>query len=358
MTTPDHTALDAAVAAYEAAVAADDASRDVAYAAAQQQLAKLQANYDTDQTEIADLEAQVADLQAKLDALQPPAPEPSSVIYGSGFGGWFQRFSVTVKGKTYNTTEQKQAAYGRVVAAYGTLKVARLFGSIPSYLDPATRLFWDTGDSRPSDAQRKQLNDRGPGQLLSFAHEVDLGKGYTPASFAAAQNAEAQYLRDNGYDNITLVPLLTGGSGIPARQGSIKATDWFAGIDWTQPNVQPGADWYQWAKSDSDADSAEEVFGPWADIARMTGKRLVGGEDGTRRVNPPYSPGISDGARVKYINDSEAYCAANRDAFEIRIYFNSNNGGLAPWNLIAPPGCPDADYSPQANAAWTALCKR
>jgi hypothetical protein len=280
------------------------------------------------------------------------------VLYGTGFGGWFEAYSYTINGKTYSQTETKQQAWNRIVGDYGVPKVARMFGSsIPSYVDPATALVFEQGASI-SDANLKALQSRQGEQWVTVAHEPE-NDAYTPTSWGALQNQTQDQLDAGGYSDVSLIPLLMGGSGIPGRGSSQwTAAQWFASCDFSRIKYI-GADIYQWGKDDVSADSPADTFGPWIDLAKSLGVQLAVCEVGARRPSPFFSPGISDQAAADYIAGVASLCDANADHVRFLTYFNSNNGAsnLKPWNLLPPPGF-SGSYRPMADAAWAALCKR
>lgn len=352
MTTPTPDGIAAAVTAYgQAQYAAGRADQALAdqqtVASLQKQLADETAKDQQDEATITALQAQVAQLEAELNP-QPPPPPPakSAVLYGSGIGGWWQ----TLK-------ETRPNAYARITQTLagkkGYLPVIRLFGSdVPSYVDSRTRVFLDTGNAA-SVQQIAALGQRGPGQLLSVIHEPENKTDI--ASWQAAQVAHAKLVAANGGGNVALVPLLMGQSFMPSRKPNHPASAWFdfdmTGIDYI------GADLYQWGHDDASADTAEAVFGGAVDLAKQLGKKLVVGELGARRPNPPYRPGISDTARAKFLTDVIALCDANADVVAAVTLFESDNGSsnMVPWPITHPAN--DA-YSPLAVAAWASACNR
>lgn len=345
MTDPDHSALDAAVAAYEQAVAAGDANLTAAAAALQTQLAAETAKEQADQTTIAALTAQVAALQAQLAALQP------KVLYGSGIGGWWKA-----------KLETKQQAYGRILQTFGALPIIRDFDPYPpTYIDRASRIFLDAGATLPL-ATVQQLaawGAHGEDQFVSVLHEPNNSRNnLSPAEWVPSQQAAASAISASGAANVHLVPTLEGEAFIPSRDPATPAEPYFDVL--TAAGVQfgyIGADLYQWGKSDATADSAQTVLDGAITLARQLGKKLIVGELGARRPNPPYTPGISRAARAQFLSDVIALCDANADVVTAVMLFESDNGnaGMVPWPITHPG---DPTYSPEAVAVWAAACSR
>lgn len=347
MTTPDLSSVQNALDAYAAAVQAELVGDHDTIAGLQGQLGSLQTEVSTLQANVTTLQGQlatanqtIATLQAELNALQNPPSSESKVLFGSGIGGWFQSLS-----------EKKPDAYARItktlVGDGNYLPVIRLFASsVPSYIDPRCKIFLDTGNSA-SAQQIATLGQRGPGQFLSVIHEPE--NKTSIASWQTVQKQHASLVKANGGGNVSLVPLLMGQSFIPSRNPKYPAAAWFdfdlTGIDYI------GADLYQQGKSDADADTVAEFIQPAIDLARSLGKKLVVGELGFRRVNPPYTPGISDAKRAQTIKDAIALCNANADIVAAVMLFESDNGAsnMVPWPITHPT---NPKFSPLAVAAW------
>lgn len=275
--------------------------------------------------------------QVSVDYGQP-------VLYGSGIGGWWQTLG-----------EAKVDAYARIVRAFGgRLPVVRLFSSsVPSYVDPSSSVSLDTGDTVTAQ-QVVQLAARRGDQFLSVAHEPNhTGKTWTPASWGQRQRDTLALVQANSGGNVHLVPTLEGQAFIAKRNPAVPAAAWFGwdmtGIDYI------GADLYQWGKDNASADTALTVLGGAIDLAKQLGKRLVINELGARRVAPPYSPGISDTARAKFLTDVIALCDANAAHVAAVMLFESDNGkdGMTPWPITHPT---NTNYSPQAVAVWRTAC--
>ena len=120
-------------------------------------------------------------------------------------------------------------------------------------------------------------------------------------------------------------------------------TTWF---DFDLKDVDAiGADIYQWGKSDATADSAARVVSPVIEAARTKGKGLLMGELGARNT-------LTDGARATFIKEAVNLFDSSKVTRAV-AYFENDNGGLGPWNLLPKPGSKSATL-PASVAAWKA----
>jgi hypothetical protein len=289
-------------------------------------------------------------IAATVSFTAPTINTGTGVLYGSGVGGWWQSLG-----------EAKSSAYTRITNAFvGTgnhLKIIRLFDStVPSYVNANTAVFFDPGNTVTA-AQVQMLAARAGTQYLSVAHEPNFSKGYaTGADWGAVQNAAQDVIDANGRGKVFLVPTLEGGTYIPGRNPDLTAEQWFSGWDMSRISFI-GGDMYQWGTDDASAQTASTVLQHSIDLARSMGKKIMYGELGTRRLNPPYSPGISDGARRDFLVDVIALMDANSDVVVATMMFESDNGAsnMKPWPITHPT---NPSYSPLAAAAYATAASR
>jgi hypothetical protein len=274
----------------------------------------------------------------------------SAVLYGSGCAGWWS-------GKAGTAKETRQQGTARIAAAWN-VGVWRAWETIPSYLTKQASVFLDNGSASSVAASCKALLAWSSlTHWLSCWHEPE-NDGVSIADWQKVQLQAAAAVKANGQGRIRYVSLLMGQTGIPSRNPPTSAEQWF-GFDLSDVDCI-GADLYQNATSDADADTADEVLGPWIDLALKLGKPLVIGEFGTRRVSPRWSPGITDAARAKYLTDATAIMDSARfpdgsPVVQAVMYYESDSGNAdrLPWNLLPPPG-QTSPYSPQAESVWRA----
>lgn len=307
----------------------------------------------------------IADLQAQLDAATKP---PSKVLWGVNPGGY----------STLSGAETAAEAWTRIATAYGKIVSTRWwvssfgwnwstvparFGKCGLYLNLGADVAGvnaGTYDAAWANICKTAPTDR-PLLAASFSHEpedeVAAGK-FTIAAWQNAQKRLAKIKADNT-DRILFAPLLMGVSFHPTRfawaaSGNQPWSTWF-NFDLTNVDAL-GADIYQQGKTDDTVDTPQTIGGPFLAACKAKGKRGIVGELGARRVNPPSVPGISDGARAKFLTDFGAFANANADVIKAVHYFESDNGRpeMVPWALTPNPKTGEFK-SPLALAAYKAL---
>jgi hypothetical protein len=354
-------ATDEALAAERAAETAEDIQQDAALKKAQNDLASAQADDIADKARIAELEKQVADLQKP-----PPAPT-GKVLFGVNPGGY----------STVSKAETVAEAWNRIQTAYGKIVSTRWWVSsfgwnwsqVPARFGKCG-LYFNLGadvagvNSGKYDAAWANLCKTAPTDrwlAASFSHEPEdevAGGQFTIAQWQNAQKRLARIKSENT-DHITFAPLLMGVSFHPTRyswaaNGNQPWSTWF---DFDLTNVDAlGIDIYQQGKDDASADTPQTIGGPFISACKAKGKKGVVGELGARRVNPPSSPGISDGARATFLTNFGKFANNNADIIEAVHYFESDNGRdiMVPWALTPNPQTGEFK-SPQALAAYKAL---
>lgn len=323
-------------------LAAVHALRDEAVTAA---LAPVQAaNAALTQQHAAD-QATIAALQAEIAKLRP-------TLFGSGIDGWAK------------AGEPGQHAYTRITTTWAP-KVLRLWGhlgsswsaiGLPAYVDPTLPIFVNLGSGATlvravntgiHDADLTALFGTDPGRRVwvSLGHEPE-NDGLTPAEWAACQNRVGRLAQQAG-GHVHVVPLLMGSTYMPDRysavRGNVPWSQWWDGID-TSLVHGLGADCYQWGKQDP-GDSAAEVLQPVIDAAKTIGLPVVLGELGARCL-------LSDAARAQFLADAVQLLTDARA--DLACYYESDQGALGPWCLLAQDG---TAVAPNAAAVWATACQ-
>lgn len=284
----------------------------------------------------------------------PAEAVTSHVRYGVNAGGWWKTGG-----------QAAAAAYDDAVAAYGQIGFMRLWpnsfnttwrgGLIPSYVyDAKMPVYVNLGsdvagvNKGSHDAEFITILQTAPTDRwiwISFAHEPE-GDGFTVAAWQQAQMRLAALKTKYAPRNVKFVPLLMGTTYMDSRYrvsavGNVPWTTWF---DFDMTNVDAmGADIYQWGKSDATADTAASIVTPVINAALAKGKGLVVGEFGARNT-------LSDTARAAFLKD--AVNLFDRSTVTRAVaYFENDNGGLGPWNLLPKPGS-QGPALPQSIAAW------
>ena len=317
-----------------------------AYASAAANLQK-----DADQTRIDALTAQVQDLQQQLADCQAGNVVQQTTLMGSACAGWWS-------GKAGTAKETRQQGTARIQQAFPGIGVWRTWETNPSYLDKSIQVFLDTGSvSNVQSCVNALLAYNTKTNWLSCWHEPE-NDNVAIADWQKIQMQAGAVVAQNGKGKVRYVSLLMGETGIPSRNPPTSADQWF---NFDLGNIYCiGCDLYQNAKDDASADRAQDTLGPWIALARKLNKPLVIGEFGVRRVNPPWSPGISDSARATYAQacitmmDTEKF-ANGKPVVEACMIYESDSGtsGRLPWNILGPPG-QTAPYSPKVQQVWAA----
>lgn len=316
MTEPDHGPVDAALAAYEQAVAASEQGDADALAAAQQQLAAVTADDEAQKATVAQLEAQIA-------ALQPPP------LFGASIGGW------SVK----NKTETLAQAHARIKAAFGgQLPVIRAWppagsASLGQYADDTCKCYVIEVPQGSTPAQVDvQVRAAPAGSVLVAWHEPE-NDGTDAATWQAFVAMVGARIVASGRKDITGAVILMGATYHPTRYVDTGGHPWTYWI----PAVLPpgitmlGGDMYPRGGTDAKADTAATVLQPALDAATKYGVQFVIGELGCGR------PAWSDAVRAKYTADAVAFLRANAKTFPVVSLFESDGGPQGPWCVTPNP---------------------
>lgn len=369
---PDHASLDSILAAYEAASAAD-------HALLTQQAATLTAQYQTelakdtaDVATIAQLNSEVAALQAQVAAL---TPKSAVATFGANLGGW----SNAVNG---GPLETGAAAQARIIKAYGLATAKGIVRWWPNAIVSRTALpssmtdvgnvvvEWDVDPSTvTSGGQDAQLGACAkmykPGDWIILNHEFDNAvhkagnSASLLASHTAAQSHAAKVIKANAPAGVRVALILMGGAFVPGR-----GMDGHTWVDYwpkdASGKIDPtgfdavGADSYQHMLS-TGADTAATIIAPVIAAAKQLGIGVLFGEIGCLQLTPPFTGGIGDADRAKFLTDTvnavkqAAVDLAPKPA--VALYFESNNGPGGPYCLLAKPD--GTAGSPLAAGVWT-----
>lgn len=279
-------------------------------------------------------------------------------------------FGANVGGYVVSKDEKQKAAFDRILAGFGAINVVRWWPTgfptwkqLPPYYgdrpvsvncgNDVTGMLAGTYD----DALATFCRDARRRTWLTFAHEPEdeVGNGtFTLPDWQRAQRRVNAIVREASNPLVTCGPLLMGVTYHPNRykaaaRGNVPASTW---LNYPLDCAFIAADLYQWGKDDASADRASVLFDPLIAAARAKGKQVVVGELGARRVNPPYAPGISDGARARFLTDAVGISNA-RARIQAVMYYETDRGPAdkAPWNLL-PAADGSGVHSPKAAAVW------
>jgi hypothetical protein len=307
---------------------------------------------------IIDLNRQVADLTHQLADCQAGHDPQTKTLWGANPGGYASQ------------GETQAAAWSRITAGFGKINVVRWWpnaffqwSDLPAYYGDAAVVANLGSDlagilSGAHDAAMLAICAQATRPTwLTGLHEPE-DDGFILADWQAAQVHLASLKAEAGNPLVKFGPLLMGASYHATRyQGTgpnpIPASQW---LDFDRSNCDfIGGDFYQWGKSDADADHAETVIGPARDLALSYGKHLVAGELGARRRST-----VSDAIRKRWITETAAIITANPGLIDAICYYETDRGAVdkVPWCLLPPPGQDPNDpaNSPLAVAAYRALC--
>lgn len=371
MTQPDHSGLDAALTAYETASAADHTAltQQAANAVAQYQaeLAKDTADVAT----IAQLDAEVKALQTQVAALTPVT---AVAQFGSNLGGW----SNAVNG---GPLETGAAAQARIVAGFklGAKSIVRWWANsiVPRTSLPSTMagvgnvaVEWDADPAQLAagalDATlAAAAKTYKAGDWIILNHEYDNrvhqggNSGSMLANYVAGAQHAAKAIKASAPAGVKVAIVLMGGAFVPGRgmDGHTWVDYWpkkaDGSIDTTGFDAV-GSDSYQHMLS-SGADSAATIISPVIAAAKQLGLGVFFGEIGCLQLTPPFTGGLADADRAKFLTDTvnllkqAAVDLAPKPV--VALYFESNNGPGGPYCLLAKPD--GTAGSPLAASVWS-----
>jgi len=306
-------------------------------------------------------------VQLRKDLADCKASHRPPVLFGANVGGYAATMG-----------EPGQAAFARILEGFGAINLVRWWANnyfqwsaVPAFYGDrpiAANLGSDIiglNAGRYDADLRRICTEATRRTLLTVGHEpeddVFEKRAFTVPQWQVGQARAARIVKEVGNELVSFGPLLMGTSFHPTRYasaapGNVRAAEWFnfnlIDIDFI------GADLYQWGKDDQTADAADVQFNPYLALCIEKGKAAFVGELGTRRPNPPHSPGISPAKRAQYLEQAITIIDTTTVPVLGACYYETDRGAAdkVPWNLLAPAGKPQ--HSPEAIDVWKAVSTR